>query len=214
MEAGTRFDLIYETMPWHKVDTVVFDIGNVLVRYAPEEIVRELFPGDEEKQAHMLRVVYNGPQWQELDRGTLDYHGAAELFHAQHGYPVEDYLRALFSSFDLKEPIEEGWRAVARCKRAGKHLYLLSNYGSEGYDRMRGRLADRFALFEGDCISAHYHQLKPEPEIYRTLIDKFSIDPQRTLFIDDSLPNIEGANRAGIHGFHKHEKGQLDRFFI
>ena len=43
MEAGTRFDLIYETMPWHKVDTVVFDIGTVLVRYAPEEIVKELW---------------------------------------------------------------------------------------------------------------------------------------------------------------------------
>ena len=214
MDEGKRFDLIYDTMPWHKVDTVVFDIGNVLVRFAPEEIVRELFPGDEQKQAHMLDKVYHGPQWQELDRGTLDYEGAARVYHEQYGYPMEDYLRALYSSLDLKDPVEEGWRAAARCKRAGKRLLLLSNYAREGYERVRERMKERFELFEGDCVSAYYHQIKPEREIYETLIAKFGIDARRTLFIDDALANIEAALRMGINGFHMHENGMMDRFFI
>ena len=211
---GIRFDLTYETMPWHKVDTVVFDIGNVLVRYNPVELAAELFPGDEAKQRHMVQAVYLGPDWQDLDRGTIDFDRAAERLSARHGYPREDYLTALRSGFELKVPLEEGWRAVRRCKRAGKRLYLLSNYSSEGYARVHERMKDRFALFEGDCISAHYHQLKPEPEIYQTLIAKFAIEPQRTLFIDDSLANIEAANQMGIHGFHLHENGMLDRFFL
>ena len=44
MNEGTRFDLVYETMPWHKVDTVVFDIGNVLIRFAPDDFLQQLFP--------------------------------------------------------------------------------------------------------------------------------------------------------------------------
>lgn len=211
---GVRFDLTYETMPWHKVDTVVFDIGNVLIRYEPRKIVRELFPGDEEKQRHMLEKVYFAPEWNEFDRGTLEYDEAARMFSQRYGYAQEDYLRAVRVCLELKEPIEESWRAVARCKRAGKRLYLLSNYSREGYLRLRERFADRFALFDGDCVSAFYHQIKPEPEIYETLIGKFAIDPARTLFIDDSLANIEAACARGINGFHLHESGMLDRFFL
>ena len=211
---GIRFDLTYETMPWHKVDTVVFDIGNVLIRYEPRKIVRELFPGDEEKQRHMLEKVYFAPEWNEFDRGTLEYDDAARMFSQRYGYAQEDYLRAVRVCLELKEPIEESWRAVARCKRAGKRLYLLSNYSREGYLRLRERFADRFALFDGDCVSAFYHQIKPEPEIYETLIGKFSLEPERTLFIDDSLANIEAACARGIHGFHLHENGMLDRFFL
>ena len=79
---------------------------------------------------------------------------------------------------------------------------------------MREKFADRFALFDGGCISSDCHQLKPEPEIYRTLIDQCGLTPERTLFIDDTLANVEGAMNSGIHGFHMHENGMMDRFFI
>ena len=49
MENGIRFDLEYETMPWHRVDAVVFDIGNILIRYAPKDFLEQLFPGDAQK---------------------------------------------------------------------------------------------------------------------------------------------------------------------
>ena len=214
MNAGTRFDLIYETMPWHKVDAVVFDVGNVLLRFTPLELVLELFPGDREKQRHMLERVYGGPEWKEFDRGTLDFGEAARAFSARYGYPEEDYLRAVRSCFELKEPIEEGWRAAARCRRAGKRLYILSNYSREGYETVRARFADRFAIFDGECVSAYHHLIKPDPAIYETLIRSFSLEPGRTLFIDDTLANVEAANRMGIHAFHRQENGLMDRFFI
>lgn len=214
MSAGIRFDQAYETMPWHKVDTVVFDIGNVLIRFDPPAYARALFPGDEEKQRHMVDCVYGGPEWQEVDRGEYGFEEAARRFHARYGYPEAEYLRAMREWLELKEPLEEGWRAAARCKRAGKHLYLLSNYSKEGYLRLRERFADRFSLFEGDCVSAFYHHNKPERELYEILLDKFSLEPSRTLFIDDLLPNIERALEMGINGFHKHEQGVMDRFFL
>ena len=215
MNEGIRFDLAYETMPWHKVDTMVFDIGNVLIRFAPDDFLERLFPGDEGKQQEMLARVYKGPYWLNFDRGTMTYAQAAKLLAAECGGTYEEYMHALLGWIELKTPIEEGWRAAQRCRRAGKKLYLLSNYPQQGYERLREKFAELFdPLFDGGVISCYVHQIKPEKEIYQTLISRYELDPQRTLFIDDTLCNIEGAMKMGIHGFHLHESGMLDRFFI
>jgi len=214
MNDATRFDLSYDTMPWHKVDAVVFDIGNILIRYAPDDFVQRLFPGDEAKQAHMLAHVFHGPYWLEFDRGTMEYPEAARRLSARFGGEEADYLHALRGWIELKTPIEEGWRAARRCRRAGKRLYLLSNYPREGYARLREKFADRFEIFDGGCISCMCHLVKPEPAIYDELIRSCALVPERTLFIDDRLANVEGAMKSGIHGFHMQENGMMDRFFI
>ena len=214
MNAGVRFDLEYETMPWHKVDAVVIDIGNVLIRFAPDDFLERLFPGDAQKQQHMLKVVYQGPQWKLLDRGTLTYEEASCQLAQEYGGKFEEYMHAFEGWIELKTPLEEGWRAAQRCRRAGKRLYLLSNYPQKGYERLREKFADRFEIFENDVVSCYLHQMKPEKEIYQTLIDTCGIEPSRALFIDDTLGNVEGAMQMGIHGFHMHEKGMMDRFFL
>ncbi len=215
MDKGIRFDLAYDTMPWHKVDAVVFDIGNILIRFAPEDFLEQLFPGDPDKQAHMLRHVYKGPYWPCFDRGTMTYEEAAARLAAQAGGTAEEYLYTLRGWIELKTPIEAGWRAAQRCKRAGKKLYLLSNYPQGGYERLRVKFADWFGdLFDGGVISCYEHQVKPDAEIYRTLCDRYGIDPQRAVFIDDTLGNIEGANAFGMHGFHAPTPEAMDRFFI
>lgn len=214
MDTGIRFDIAYETMPWHKVDAVAFDIGNVLVEYPPEKLVAGLYPDDPQKQAHMLRYVYGGPQWQEIDRGTLDFERAARQIAEGGVYPYEDYLNVFLTGIELKELIEEGWRAAERCRRAGKRLYLLSNYSREGYRALRERFADRFALFDGAVISYELLMLKPERGIYEALLKRFSLEADRLLFIDDLLPNVEGARACGISAFHYAAPGALDRFFL
>ena len=211
---GIRFDLEYDTMPWHKVDAVVFDIGNILIRFAPDDFLEKLFPGDEETQREMLERVFHGPYWPMFDRGTMTYEEAADKLAAQFGGRQEAYMHALTGWIELKTPIEEGWRAVSRCRRAGKKLYLLSNYPERGYKRLREKFADRFDVFDGGVISCLCHHLKPEEEIYSQLVEDCAMDKSRTLFIDDTLCNIEGAVKFGIHGFHMHEKGMMDRFFL
>ena len=114
MNEGIRFDLAYETMPWHKVDAVIFDIGNVLIRFAPDDFLQQLFPGDEQKQAHMLRNVYKGPYWLEFDRGAMTYEQAAERLAREAGGTYEEYMHALVGCIGLKTPLEEGWRAARR----------------------------------------------------------------------------------------------------
>lgn len=214
MDQGIRFDLEYDTMPWHKVDAVVFDIGNVLMRFSPEEFIEELFPGDGEKQRHMLGAVYRGAQWPLLDRGTLTCEEASAQLLEAHGGRFEDYMHAFTGWFELLEPIDEGWRAVQRCRRAGKRLYLLTNYPQKGYAHLREKFADRFSVFSGDVVSSRLLMMKPEKEIYAELIASCGVEPSRMVFIDDLLANVDGAMKMGIHGFHMHEKGMMDRFFL
>lgn len=215
MNEGTRFDLLYGTMPWHKVDAVIFDIGNVLIRYAPDDFLQILFPGDEQKQRDMMAHVYKGPYWPCFDRGTMEYEEAARRLTETYGGSYADYMHALEGWIEIKPPVEEGFRAARRCRRAGKRLYLLSNYPRRGYERMREKYAGLFGdLFDGGVISCYEHQLKPEREIYQTLIGRYGLEPSRSLFIDDTLGNVEGAMKMGIHGFHMHESGMMDRFFL
>ena len=102
MENGIRFDLEYETMPWHRVDAVVFDIGNILIRYAPNDFLKQLFPGDEQKQRDMMARVYRGPFWENFDRGTMEYADAAQKLVERFGGEYEDYMRALTGWIELK----------------------------------------------------------------------------------------------------------------
>lgn len=214
MEPGLRFDKQYETMPWHHCDSVVFDIGGILIYYSPEDFLKLIFPDDFEKQDHMLRYVYRGQYWPLFDRGIMTYEEAADKLSNEFGYPVEDYMRAMTEWFELKRPIEEGWKAAERCKRAGMRLYLLSNYPERGYCRVRERFADLFSIFEGGIISYKAHLLKPEPEIYRLLSREYQLNPQRTLFIDDMEANVNAAIMEGFHGFHKQKPGVMNSFFV
>ena len=122
-------------------------------------------------------------------------------------------MRALTGWIELKTPIDEGFRAAQRCRRAGKRLYLLSNYPREGYQRMREKFADRFGeLFDGGVISYACHLVKPEKAIYEKLIADCGLDPAHTLFIDDTPANIEGAMYVGWQGFCFNRPGKLAAF--
>ena len=211
---GLRYDLAYDVMPWDNVDAVVFDIGNILIRFAPDDFLQKLFPGDEEKQAHMMQVVYNGKYWLMFDRGMMEYEEAAQRLSEEFGGAYEDYMHALTGWIGLKTPIEEGWRAAKRCKEMGKKLYLLSNYPRYGYERLREKFAGYFGdLFDGGFISCYEHKMKPDAAVYEILAARGRFDPGRSVFIDDTLKNVESAIKTGMHGFHMHENGMMDRFF-
>ena len=211
---GTRFDLLYDRMPWDKVDAVIFDIGNILIHFDAAEFVQKIFPGDARKQQEMLERVYYGKYWLCFDRGTMTYEEAARRLAEEYGGAEEEYLHALYGWFKLKTPIEEGFRAAERCRREGKKIYLLSNYPRQGFEFVIKEYAHLFKMFDGGVVSSYVHQVKPEKEIYETILTRYGIEAQRALFIDEVQGNIEGAMKTGIHGFHMHESGMMDRFFL
>ncbi len=202
----------YQTMPWEIIDSVVFDIGNVLVTFDPPAILGELFPDDAALRDELLHRIYRSPYWIELDRGTLTPEEAAVCM-AQGREELRPVIeQTIARGRDLKRPIAAGVDVLRMCKARGKRLYILSNYPRASFERLPA-LFDFFSLFDGATVSSYLHLLKPDPAIYQALLTRFGLDPARTLFLDDTRANVEAAVREGIQGFWVESQEKLRRFF-
>lgn len=190
------FNDLYSAMPWDKIDTVVFDIGNVLLSYHPEQMLREAYPDDPAMQRRML-PIFGLPYWIMLDRGTANRAKFAQLASRGDEALRRDIEALLARLCAFKYPVPEGVAILRACKARGKRTLALSNYGAESYADISAR-HDYFGLLDGALISAHEGVLKPEREIYALLIERYHLDPARTLFLDDAPANVEGALFAGL----------------
>jgi 2-haloacid dehalogenase len=98
-------------------------------------------------------------------------------------------------------PIDGTVAILAELRERGTPLYFLSNYSAETYPLALGRY-DFLSWFIGGIVSGEHGVIKPDPAIYRLLIDRHGIDPHRAVFIDDVAANTEAARPFGIHPIH------------
>ncbi|WP_300342018.1 HAD family phosphatase [Fusobacterium sp.] len=189
------------------IKNIVFDLGNVLIEYNPQKfIIRNV---KEENFTKFNEVVFKSKEWLDLDRGILEYNRAVEIFSEK--LPEErESIKYLFDNSiqDVLFPIEENLELLSNLKRKGYKLYILSNFHREAYLEIAKKCNfDRY--FDGGVISYDINLLKPEEEIYRTLLKKYDLLERETLFIDDTLNNVEKASELGIETIHLTEKSKL-----
>ncbi|MGN0778497.1 MAG: HAD family hydrolase [Aristaeellaceae bacterium] len=202
----------YSTMPWDAIDAVVFDVGNVLLRFDPAGIAAEVLPEQPELHQAVLDRTVRTPYWIMLDHGTVTQEEAVKAMIGRYRELEAPIRRFMSRWLELKTPIDEGVAALKACKAHGKKLYVLSNYNGESFRWVDDHF-DFFRLFDGMVISSRVQQLKPNAEIYRTLTERFGLNAARTLFIDDAPANIEGALHAGWQGLCFNVPGKLNTFF-
>jgi 2-haloacid dehalogenase len=87
-------------------------------------------------------------------------------------------------------------------------LYALTNWSAETFPHALERF-EFFKLFEGVVVSGEEKMRKPSAEFYKIILDRYRLDPSTTVFIDDSLRNVKGAEAVGITGIHFHNPSQL-----
>ena len=173
---------------------IVFDLGGVLFARHKHKCSPEFID--------FFRFIRTDPMpdfWVEYDRGTLTLDQVVDALCALHGCTPEVARAYLREAIDRQEPVRATERLVGELKRAGYRLYVLSNMSREFIDFLRR--ADVYALFDGEVVSCEEGTVKPEPRIYRILLDRYGLDPAQTLFIDDRAANIAAAREAGIDGF-------------
>lgn len=204
-------DDLYPRMPWDKIDAVVFDVGQVLLRFDPAQLLDRLVPQRPDLHDALLARVFKSPYWVMLDRGTAT---VEELIAVMCTGAPEEMIphihRIMTGWWDIDE-IPEGVRALKACKAHGKKLYVLSNYGDKPFAHAEAT-HDLFSLFDDKLVSSRHHVIKPDPAIYALAQQRFGLDPARTLFIDDAPANIEGALQAGWQGLCFNHPGKLDAF--
>lgn len=173
---------------------IVFDLGGVLFARDKHKCSPEFID--------FFRFIRTDPMpdfWVEYDRGTLTLDQVVDALCALHGCTPEVARAYVREAIDRQEPVRATERLVGELKRAGYRLYVLSNMSREFIDFLR--CADVYALFDGEVVSCEEGTVKPEPRIYRILLDRYGLDPAQTLFIDDRAANIAAAREAGIDGF-------------
>ena len=189
------------------IDTIVFDIGNVLLPWNPRWLFRTLLP-DETAVERFLRDVGFDTWNARFDAGEPMAQGIArhsELF---------PHYRALFEAFQVRweETLGVPDPAILALKQelraAGYRVLALTNFSAETFPRARRRhpfLAD----FDGIVVSGEVGLTKPDPAVYTLLCDRHGVRPQNAVFVDDSLVNVEGARAVGMAGVHFHDAATL-----
>jgi putative hydrolase of the HAD superfamily len=179
------------------VKNVVFDAGGVLLEWNPPRVVAELYP-DPNVQAQIRERIFEHPDWHEFDRGRISAADAAAHFSRLSGLGTEEVDRLLRITAESLRPIEGTIRLVEDLAAAGVHLYLLSNMPVSTFDIVIRRHAF-FAHFRHLVVSGAILLLKPEPAIYKHLVDETGIVPAESVFIDDLTRNVIAARESGLH---------------
>lgn len=182
-------------------NSVVFDIGRVLVHYNPDKIIDRLAPGTCHRQEY-LDILFHAPLWQEMDRGDVTHdQGKAQLSESVNHHPEKvDALHLFLDEFVYHLDLIEGTKTIF-LELHDQHidLYLLSNFQSIPFDRLL--IQNPFLSHaKGMVISGKLNMMKPEPEIYDHLLTTHRLTPKTTVFIDDLVQNIDAAAQKGIQG--------------
>lgn len=191
------------------IKNIVFDLGRVLIDFNPEAFLGR-FNHQKEVSERLLKVIFKNELWVELDRGTLEEEEATELFCKEEPTLTAEIKEVMANWKDMLLPKEDTVRILKELKRAGYKLYVLSNYHRNAYKETKEKNSF-FQLFDGEIVSYALKTVKPEREIYQALIDSYSLIPEETLFIDDSIENIMAAKKLSIKAIHFHDADSLRR---
>ncbi len=178
------------------VDAVVFDIGGVLLDWNPRHLYRRLFADEAEMERFLGEVC--SPAWHAPhDRGVPTAASCAELASR---YPeFAEQIEAWSSrSEEMIGGVFSGTVEVLRAVRETRVLcYAVTNMEAETYP-LRLERFPFLGWFDGTIVSGREGVAKPNPVIFRRLLDRFGLDPGATLMIDDRQENLEAAAGLGI----------------
>lgn len=183
-------------MQKQKIDTIVFDLGGVLVDFHPEDGMRKM--GFSEEAIQVFKEKIFSGLWEACDRIPYEDAEIRNLFK-EHvpGYEREvDLLWDKLHAVTGVRPYTEQW--LQDLKAQGYRLLILSNYGKNSF-AINSEIYDFLRLFDGGVISYEVQLLKPEPAIYEALAEKYHFDPSTAVFIDDRQINVDGALHCGYH---------------
>jgi epoxide hydrolase-like predicted phosphatase len=186
---------------------VIFDLGGVVTTYDPMGFALRIV-GEATRAAHVKRLVFGTRAWLALDQGLATEAETEARLIAENPEDAADIHNVFALYKDLLVPIPEGIDVVKRVRQSGMPVYALSNFGPQAWEVVRRR--DMYLdLFDGIVISSQEKILKPDPAIFEVLLERYSLEPKRCVFIDDAPANVETARRLGIDGIHFENHRQL-----
>ena len=191
------------------IKNLIFDFGKVLVDYDFEAFFRKYIP-DAERCLAFTHVLNNVELQQLLDCEERPFEVIMEEWIEKNKEfePEIRYFNEHYPEIVTNE-VEGMYELLTQLKAEGYKLYGLTNWCSKVHLTMAQ--FPIFKLLDGQIISSEEKVIKPEPEIYQKLFDKFNIKPEECIFADDRAENIEGGRRLGMNGIVFTDAKQYER---
>lgn len=183
------------------IKQILFDCAGVLTHMNFRGTMLRLSGSEEIADSFVAKLWLPGSPWHLYDKGELNSQQIVEELVKYLPEELHPHLETIVKYFpDMFPPMEGMEELVDELHDNGYPCYLLSNF-PERFTDMPARTPVLRKL-DGMVVSYQIKMLKPDPAIFHKAADILGIDPGQTLFIDDSLPNVEGAKKAGMEAYH------------
>ena len=182
------------------IKNVIFDIGNVLVRWSPADIIKLTF-GDSADTEKLINQIFQHKLWLDFNRGDFSEAETKLEYQRQLGLDAST-VESLFANLRKSLTLVLGTAELLKdVKKAGYKTYALTDNVVE----IVQYLQERYTFWEdflGAIVSAEVRCLKPEAEIYNHLLNTYNLKAEESVFIDDVLANVDGAKKLGFSAIH------------
>ena len=181
-----------------KINTIIFDLGGVLIDWNPSYLYRKIFKTEEEVTWFLENICTS--EWNDQQDGGRSFEEATKELIQKHP-EWEEPITAWYGRWHetIAGPIEGTVQILKEIKESKKYaLYALTNWSAETFPWALDNF-DFLHWFEGIVVSGVEKSRKPLPDFFQILFDRYAIKPSEALFIDDNLHNIEGAKALGMN---------------
>ncbi len=190
------------------IRNIIFDIGNVLVDFDWEGYIRG-FHFDRETEERIAKATVLSPTWNEFDRGARTDEELIADF-VKNDPQMEAGIRKICENIhDMLKRRDYAIPWIEEFKAKGYRVFYLSNFSRKAEVECADSL-DFLTHLEGGILSYQEKVIKPEPEIYNLLMERYNLIPEECVFMDDRSDNCEGAEALGIHAIVFHTKEQAE----
>jgi 2-haloacid dehalogenase len=193
------------------INTIIFDLGNVLVDWNPLHVFDDNYFDSLEKRDYFFKHICSMDWNEQQDAGRSIVDATQELIEKfpEWEQPIRDYYGRWTEM--LGGPINESVEIFRQLKDSGKYkIYALTNWQTGLFDIALVRY-NFLHWFDGRVVSGEEKLRKPFPEFYQRLLDRYSVNPAEALFIDDNLRNIKAAEAMGIKSIHFQSAEKLNK---
>tara|TARA_R110002049_G_scaffold306635_1_gene505429 strand:- start:2932 stop:3549 length:618 start_codon:yes stop_codon:yes gene_type:complete len=184
------------------IDTIIFDLGGVLIDWNPEYVFLDEFNGDRKKMQWFFDTICTSDWNENQDAGYPIAKATEELIKLHPEYA--DLIKIYYGRWVemLGGAIEETVGILEKLIKTNNYkIVALTNWSNETFPIALERF-EFLHWFEGIVVSGDEKTRKPFKDIYHITLNRFNITPEKAIFIDDNLRNVEAANALGIHGIH------------
>ncbi|VRU89211.1 hydrolase [Streptococcus pneumoniae] len=188
---------------------IIFDLGNVLIEWNKEKILSKICKNDLEYNL-FNKFVFQSNLWIDLDNGKISLEFLENQLIDEMGHQYQDQIHELvWNWFNYVDLYDEVYELIKQLKKKNFQIYVLSNTSSIFHILLDSVLSKVSSVLDGYVISCEVKMMKPQKEIYLSLVNKYQLDIKYCIFLDDLEENVEAARTLGIKAFQIKERKEI-----